>query len=134
MTEPAPPVPEVKRDDDLEEFDLPFFQRLALRLQVVVLEILTRITDVLLLLWRPRLLWPYLGIWWAEIRHTPYRARRTFEVVRALKAKGVEFTEEPEERFYGVDAAFRDPFGNHWRLTQPKALDQIRDDVGTVGR
>ena len=50
MTEPAPPAPEVKRDDDLEEFDLPFFQRLALRLQVVVLEILTRITDVLLLL------------------------------------------------------------------------------------
>ena len=47
----------------------------------------------------------------------------------ALKAKGVEFIEEPEERFYGVDAAFRDPFGNHWRLTQPKTLDQIREDV-----
>lgn len=46
-----------------------------------------------------------------------------------LKAKGVEFTEEPEERFYGVDAAFRDPFGNHWRLTQPKTIDQIRADV-----
>jgi catechol 2,3-dioxygenase-like lactoylglutathione lyase family enzyme len=52
--------------------------------------------------------------------------RATYE---ALKAKGVEFIEEPEERFYGVDAAFRDPFGNHWRLTQPKTLDQIRDDV-----
>jgi catechol 2,3-dioxygenase-like lactoylglutathione lyase family enzyme len=52
--------------------------------------------------------------------------RATYE---ALKAKGVEFIEEPEERFYGVDAAFRDPFGNHWRLTQPKALDQIREDV-----
>ncbi|MFF5990919.1 VOC family protein [Prauserella flavalba] len=37
-----------------------------------------------------------------------------------LKAKGVEFIEEPEERFYGIDAAFRDPSGNHWRLTQPK--------------
>jgi uncharacterized glyoxalase superfamily protein PhnB len=35
-----------------------------------------------------------------------------------LKAKGVEFTEEPEERFYGIDAGFRDPFGNQWRLTQ----------------
>jgi catechol 2,3-dioxygenase-like lactoylglutathione lyase family enzyme len=53
--------------------------------------------------------------------------RATYE---ALKAKGVEFIEKPEERFYGVDAAFRDPFGNHWRLTQPKSLDQIRDDVG----
>jgi catechol 2,3-dioxygenase-like lactoylglutathione lyase family enzyme len=39
---------------------------------------------------------------------------------RELKAKGVEFIEEPEERFYGSDAAFRDPFGNHWRLTQRK--------------
>lgn len=36
-----------------------------------------------------------------------------------LRDKGVEFTEEPSERFYGVDAAFRDPFGNQWRITQP---------------
>lgn len=41
---------------------------------------------------------------------------------RELKAKGVEFIEEPAERFYGIDAAFRDPFGNHWRLTQPKDI------------
>ncbi|MEU3272505.1 VOC family protein [Saccharomonospora sp. NPDC006951] len=39
-----------------------------------------------------------------------------------LSAKGVEFIEEPEERFYGIDAAFRDPSGNHWRLTQPKPI------------
>ena len=39
-----------------------------------------------------------------------------------LKARGVEFTEEPEERFYGIDAGFRDPFGNQWRLTQPKPI------------
>ena len=30
----------------------------------------------------------------------------------------MEFTEEPEERPYGIDAGFRDPFGNHWRLTE----------------
>jgi catechol 2,3-dioxygenase-like lactoylglutathione lyase family enzyme len=35
-----------------------------------------------------------------------------------LSARGVEFTEEPEDRFYGIDAGFRDPFGNQWRLTQ----------------
>ncbi len=29
---------------------------------------------------------------------------------RELSAKGVEFTEEPEDRFYGIDAGFRDPF------------------------
>jgi predicted enzyme related to lactoylglutathione lyase len=35
-----------------------------------------------------------------------------------LKARGVEFVEEPEERPYGIDAGFRDPSGNHFRLTQ----------------
>ena len=36
-----------------------------------------------------------------------------------LVAKGVEFTEEPEDRFYGTDCALRDPFGNPIRITQP---------------
>lgn len=35
-----------------------------------------------------------------------------------LSARGVEFTEEPTERFYGIDCAVRDPFGNHIRITQ----------------
>ena len=35
-----------------------------------------------------------------------------------LKARGVQFTEEPEERPYGIDCGFRDPSGNHLRLTQ----------------
>jgi predicted enzyme related to lactoylglutathione lyase len=35
-----------------------------------------------------------------------------------LRARGVEFVEEPEERPYGIDAGFRDPSGNHLRLTQ----------------
>lgn len=51
---------------------------------------------------------------------------------RKLTAKGVEFTESPEERFYGIDAAFRDPFGNAWRLTQPKNLDDVRATVAGV--
>ena len=36
----------------------------------------------------------------------------------ALKARGVEFQQEPMERDYGIDAAFRDPSGNSWRMTQ----------------
>ncbi|HKZ14434.1 MAG TPA: VOC family protein [Solirubrobacterales bacterium] len=36
----------------------------------------------------------------------------------ALVARGVEFTETPEERPYGIDAGFRDPSGNAIRLTQ----------------
>ena len=35
-----------------------------------------------------------------------------------LKARGVEFSEEPEERPYGIDSGFRDPSGNSIRLTQ----------------
>jgi catechol 2,3-dioxygenase-like lactoylglutathione lyase family enzyme len=35
-----------------------------------------------------------------------------------LKERGVEFTSEPEEFFYGIDCGFRDPFGNAFRLTQ----------------
>ena len=35
-----------------------------------------------------------------------------------LKGRGVEFTEGPEERPYGIDAGFRDPSGNSFRLTQ----------------
>jgi AraC-like DNA-binding protein len=27
-----------------------------------------------------------------------------------------------DERLYGIDAGFRDPFGNHWRLTQQKLV------------
>lgn len=38
-----------------------------------------------------------------------------------LKGRGVEFTETPEERPYGIDAGFRDPSGNGFRLTQVKA-------------
>ena len=37
----------------------------------------------------------------------------------ALKAKGVEFTDEPTARPYGIDCGLRDPFGNHIRFSQP---------------
>jgi catechol 2,3-dioxygenase-like lactoylglutathione lyase family enzyme len=40
-----------------------------------------------------------------------------------LKARGVELAQEPEERFYGVDAAVRDPFGNLFRIVQPMDYD-----------
>ena len=42
--------------------------------------------------------------------------RGTYE---QLRAAGVEFTQEPTERFYGTDCALRDPFGNPIRFTQP---------------
>jgi uncharacterized glyoxalase superfamily protein PhnB len=39
-----------------------------------------------------------------------------------LKARGVEFTEAPEERPYGIDSGFRDPSGNAIRLTEPRDI------------
>ncbi len=41
--------------------------------------------------------------------------RATYE---DLSARGVEFTQPPMERSYGIDAAFRDPSGNAYRITQ----------------
>jgi catechol 2,3-dioxygenase-like lactoylglutathione lyase family enzyme len=37
-----------------------------------------------------------------------------------MKARGVEFTQEPVARFGGVDAGFRDPSGNGWKLIQAR--------------
>ena len=42
-----------------------------------------------------------------------------------LKARGVEFTEPPEERPYGIDSGFRDPSGNAFRLTQVRDLASL---------
>jgi catechol 2,3-dioxygenase-like lactoylglutathione lyase family enzyme len=35
-----------------------------------------------------------------------------------MRAKGVEFTQEPVSRFGAVDASFRDPSGNGWKLIE----------------
>jgi catechol 2,3-dioxygenase-like lactoylglutathione lyase family enzyme len=35
-----------------------------------------------------------------------------------LLGRGVEFTDTPEQRPYGIDCGFRDPSGNSLRLTQ----------------
>lgn len=42
--------------------------------------------------------------------------RKTYD---ELRAKDVEFTEEPTERPYGIDCGLRDPFGNAIRITEP---------------
>jgi predicted enzyme related to lactoylglutathione lyase len=42
-----------------------------------------------------------------------------------LKKRGVEFVDAPEERPYGIDSSFRDPSGNHFRLTQVRELASL---------
>lgn len=50
------------------------------------------------------------------ISNTP-DCRTTYQT---LLQRGVEMTQEPMERDYGIDCAGRDPFGNHFRITQPR--------------
>jgi len=56
--------------------------------------------------------------WAGNVMLTTDDAQRSYE---ELSARGVEFTEPPEERPYGIDSAFRDPSGNQFRLTQVRA-------------
>jgi catechol 2,3-dioxygenase-like lactoylglutathione lyase family enzyme len=37
-----------------------------------------------------------------------------------MKARGVEFTQEPVERYGSVDASFRDPSGNGWKMIEAR--------------
>ncbi|HTU12338.1 MAG TPA: VOC family protein [Allosphingosinicella sp.] len=37
-----------------------------------------------------------------------------------MNAAGVEFTQEPIDRYGSVDASFRDPSGNGWKLVQAR--------------
>jgi catechol 2,3-dioxygenase-like lactoylglutathione lyase family enzyme len=50
-----------------------------------------------------------------------------------LVAKGVEFTQEPTEQFYGTDCALRDPFGNAIRITQPAPRPWVIPEPATQG-
>jgi len=43
-----------------------------------------------------------------------------------LRDRGVEFSEPPEDRPYGIDAGFRDPSGNSFRLTQVREIAAVR--------
>jgi catechol 2,3-dioxygenase-like lactoylglutathione lyase family enzyme len=58
-----------------------------------------------------------------------FRTEDCRKTAKELQDRGVEFTQEPDERFYGIDAGFRDPSGNEWRLVQP-----IEFDVETLQR
>ena len=50
---------------------------------------------------------------WLTVKHPK---QPTFE-----RAKGVEFIQEPIARFGGVDANFRDPSGNAWKMIQARS-------------
>ena len=47
-----------------------------------------------------------------------FRTDDVRETYEELKSRGVEFSQEPTEQPYGVDAGFRDPSGNQMRVAQ----------------
>lgn len=49
--------------------------------------------------------------------------RAAYERLRAL---GVEFTQEPVDRYGAVDAGFRDPSGNGWKMIEARAKAGVR--------
>jgi catechol 2,3-dioxygenase-like lactoylglutathione lyase family enzyme len=57
-----------------------------------------------------------------------------WKTYKELKAKGVEFTEEPTERPYGIDCGLRDPFGNHIRFSQPLHVQTTTASASKVSR
>ena len=42
------------------------------------------------------------------------------DAYRRMRDQGVEFTQEPEDRYGTVDAGFRDPSGNGWKMLQTR--------------
>ena len=52
--------------------------------------------------------------------HLFFQTDDAWQTHAELKGKGVEVTEEPEDRGYGIDFGLRDPFGNHLRIAQMK--------------
>jgi len=70
-----------------------FSTLIVIRLYAMLLDVLSRTGDLAVLVWRPRLLGPYLGLWLREALVSPYRLRRSFEVTRVLQASGQGFRE-----------------------------------------
>jgi catechol 2,3-dioxygenase-like lactoylglutathione lyase family enzyme len=52
-----------------------------------------------------------------------FRTEDCRETCKQLEARGLELDQQPVERFYGIDATFRDPSGNLWRVVQPLEYD-----------
>ena len=54
----------------------------------------------------------------ARCRRSSSWSRIVGRPTRPMRGRGVEFTQEPTERYGAVDASFRDPSGNGWKLVE----------------
>lgn len=81
------------RDEPPDDFAGSFPQLIIIRLWSMVLDVLTRLGDLAVLVWRPRLLFPYLRLWLREALVSPYRIRRSFDLTLLLQSSGQVFKE-----------------------------------------
>ncbi|MCE9668393.1 class I SAM-dependent methyltransferase [Myxococcus stipitatus] len=88
---PSPPARTPRNEEDDYAVSLP--RLLVIRLYALVIDCVTRLGDLAVLTLRPRLLGPYLGLWLREVLVSPYRLKRTFELIRVLQATGQRFNE-----------------------------------------
>jgi predicted enzyme related to lactoylglutathione lyase len=63
----------------------------------------------------------------------PVSASSAAAAIEELRARGLEFVDAPTEQLYGIDAAFRDPSGNHFRLTQLKEMPAEYQTAAAAG-
>ncbi|WP_225937484.1 class I SAM-dependent methyltransferase [Myxococcus sp. RHSTA-1-4] len=89
---PTPPV-KARRGEPPDDAAVSFPTLVVIRVYAALLELLTRLGDLAVVVWRPRLLAPYLGLWLREVLVSPYRLRRSFELTRLLHASGQSFNE-----------------------------------------
>lgn len=92
MADELPPTQRVSRPG-AEELGLTPLEFVVLRVSVLVIALVSRIADLLLLLWRPLLLLAYLRIWLAEWTRSPYRYPVSFESRRAIQGTGQSVNE-----------------------------------------
>ncbi|NTX55134.1 class I SAM-dependent methyltransferase [Myxococcus sp. CA039A] len=88
---PSPPARRDSSSDDDLHISLP--RLLVIRVWSLGLEGVNRLGDFLVLAWRPRLLLAWLRLWLREVLVSPYRPRRSFELIRVLHASHQDFHE-----------------------------------------
>jgi len=80
--------PTAKRADDDADLHVSTFEFIRLQVFFLCNNVLCRTLDLVWLLRQPRLIRPYLGMWWARVLRSPYLWPKGFEVIRQLKATG----------------------------------------------
>ena len=59
----------------------------------------------------------------------PLRAKAAYD---RMRARGVDFTQKPIDRYGTVDAGFRGPSGNRWKITRASVFDRSTAGLAAI--